>query len=408
MAKNRLLLLLALLLPGMLPLTGSAQIDPIKRELFQLGYNQSLEGHSPIPGYAYYYYNQPGFLKTNLTLRLAVAPVYVDSELGIREALGPNTDLGLGLAGGGFAESYYEYRQGQFIPGESFTGHGGNVSLNLYHLFNPGQLIPLNGVLRGEVAQSFYERDRTTVSSFVLTTDQTSFNVRTGLRWGGKEPLLAPDLGMELSAWYEGRFRPNPGTYGFANDRKVEAGTHLLWGRALLAYTLPESQHNFMVSVTAGVSARPDRFSAYRIGGVLPLASEFPLTLPGYFYQEFSANRFALINGTYYLPLDHRKRWALTLVATTAYVDYLPGTEQPNSWNSGIGGGITYRSSSKAWQVFAGYSYGFDAIRDGNRGGQSLGILMQFDLERTKSDLYDPGPNSTFLRGMDRFLHSFQ
>ena len=45
-----------------------AQIDPEHRELFQLGYNQPLEGRGPIAGYAYYYHNEPGFIRTNLTL----------------------------------------------------------------------------------------------------------------------------------------------------------------------------------------------------------------------------------------------------------------------------------------------------------------------------------------------------
>ena len=184
--------------------------------------------------------------------------------------------------------------------------------------------------------------------------------------------------------------------------------SHLIWGRALLAYTLPESKQNFMVSITGGTSARVDRFSAYRLGGVLPLASEFPLSLPGYYYQELSATRFALVNATYYLPLDPSKRWALTFTGTTAVVDYLPGLEQPGDWNSGVGGGITYRSTSKAWQAFAGYSYGINAIRDGGRGAQSISVLVQFDLGKTKEEFFDPGDKTGLSRGFDRLLHSFQ
>ncbi len=39
---------------------------------------------------------------------------------------------------------------------------------------------------------------------------------------------------------------------------------------------------------------------------------------------------------------------------------------------------------------------------------QSIGILIQFNLGRTKSDYYNPGSNNPLLRGMDRFWHSFQ
>ena len=98
------------------PLVASAQIDPYHRELIQFGYNTSFQGSSPMSAYAYYYHNAPDFLQnSNLTLRLALAPVYLDSELGISRALGENTDLGIGLAGGGFADSYDEIRGGEYL-----------------------------------------------------------------------------------------------------------------------------------------------------------------------------------------------------------------------------------------------------------------------------------------------------
>ncbi|MDB6064162.1 MAG: hypothetical protein JWR26_370 [Pedosphaera sp.] len=400
--------LLCLLLSGILiPDVSVAQIDPVERQLIQLGYNQPIEGRAPISAYAFYYYNQPNFLSTNLTLRLAVAPVYLDSELGISHALGENTDVGFGIAGGGFADSYYEVDKGKYFPDQSFTGNSANGSASIYHLFNPTQRIPLTGVLRGEVHYAPYVRDDETAPNFVLPKDMTSFDVRTGFRFGGKEPLISPDLAMEISGWYQGEFRLNSGPYGFNGDRRVEASSHLFWGRALLAYTLPEWKHNFLLSLTGGSSVNADRFSAYRLGGLLPLASEFPLTLPGYFYQELSSDRFGLLNGTYILPLDKRKRWSLTAVASTAYVHYLPGLEQPGHWNTGVGGGIGYRSTSDTWQILLDYSYGFNAIRSSGRGGQSIGLLVQFNLERTKAQYYDPGANNFMIRGLDRFLHSF-
>src|SRR5947207_15434938 len=91
---------------------AQAQIDPSKRELIQIGYNQPLEGKAPISGYGFYYLNKPQWLRTNLTLRLAVAPVYLDGELGIGQALGRDTDVGIGIFGGGFADSHSEIRRG--------------------------------------------------------------------------------------------------------------------------------------------------------------------------------------------------------------------------------------------------------------------------------------------------------
>ena len=89
-----------------------------------------------------------------------MAPVYLDSELGFVQGLGPNTDFGLGLAGGGFADSYNEIDGGTYYPSQSFDGNGGEISASVYHLFNPGDLIPLNLVLRGTAHYSTYDRGR--------------------------------------------------------------------------------------------------------------------------------------------------------------------------------------------------------------------------------------------------------
>ena len=384
-----------------------AQLDPVKRELIQLGYNQPLHGRGPLSGYAFYYLNLPDFYQTNLTLRLAVAPVYLDSELGFAHLIGPNTDFGIGVAGGGFADSYPEIRGGNYLRAESFTGHGGGLSASVYHLFNPGRMIPLNGVVRVESHYSTYERDSATAPGFQLPADRGNFNFRTGLRWGGKEPLMMPQVAMELSAWYEVLLRTGSDTYGFSGDRSVETVSHLFWARGLLTYTLPELQHTFNVSLTMGTSFDADRFSAYRLGGLLPMAAEFPLTLPGYYFQEISARRFALVGGNYVLPLDKKKQWAVNLIAATAGVDYVRGLEQPGRWHSGVGGGMTYRSPHDSWQLVVGYAYGIDAIRKNERGAHSVGVLVQFDLERAKVPLFDPGENPIRSRGLQRIFGRF-
>src|SRR5678816_1484313 len=165
--------LFLLLLLQFFDATASAQIDPDHRELIQVGYNAAFEGHQPISAYLFYYANQPGFLQhTNLTLRMAVAPTYLDSELGISGALGENTGVGLGLAGGGFADSYVEIDQGTYIPSQSFFGHGGEVRAAIYHLFNPGQRIPLNGVLRATAHYSVYADASDTAEDFELPTNR--------------------------------------------------------------------------------------------------------------------------------------------------------------------------------------------------------------------------------------------
>jgi hypothetical protein len=358
------------------PILASAQIDPIKRDLIQLGYNQ------------------PDFLRTNQTLRLAVAPVYLDSELGFVQGLGPNTDFGLGLAGGGFADSYNEIHGGTFYPRQSFDGHGAEISLSVYHLFNPADQIPLNLVLRGTAHYSTFDRNENTAPTFQLPGERGDFSIRTGLRWGGIEPTLFPALAMELSVWYEGQLRTSYGPYGFGGDRKTEEQSHLFWAEAALSYTLPKSQQNFYVRLMAGASVDADRFSAYRLGGYLPLVSEFPLSLPGYYFQEISARQFVLFNANYLLPLDRRQRWNFSLNAATAVVDYLPGEGQPGNSLTGVGGGILYRSPSDRLKIVFDYAYGVDALRSHGRGANSVGILLQWDFRPTHGEKFSPAhPN---------------
>jgi hypothetical protein len=369
------------------PILVSAQIDPVQRDLIQFGYNAAFEGHQPLAAYAFYYHNDPDFYRTNLTLRLAVAPVYVDSELGVRQAFGPNTDFGFGVAGGAYADDYNEIHNGQYIPGESFDGSGGELSASLYHLFNPGDEIPLNFLLRGTGHYIFYDRDDATATGFQLPNDHADLSVRTGLRFGGVEPTLFPALAMELSVWYEGHLRSHPGSYGFANNPYyLNQESQLFWSEAALDYTLPQSKQSFGVRLTAGTSVDADRFSAYRLGGFLPLITEYPLSLPGYFYQEISARQFVLFNANYILPLDKEKRWNLNANLGSAVVDYLPGESEPgNNWLTGVGGGLVYHSQSDRWKVALDYGYGIDAIRSHGRGANSIGFLLQIDLGKFHS-----------------------
>jgi hypothetical protein len=293
------------------------------------------------------------------------------------------------LAGGGFSDGYNEVHDGQYLPGESFDGDGGEISASVYHLFNPGDEIPLNFVLRGKAHYSFYNRADNTATNFALPRDHGDFSVRTGLRWGGVEPTLFPPLAMELSVWYEGYLRSDSGKYGINGDRELNEQSHLFWAEAALAYTLPKSQQSFYVRLTAGTSVDADRFSSYRLGGFLPLIAEYPLSLPGYYYQEISARQFVLLNANYLLPLDEKKRWNIDVNAASAFVDYLPGESQPGNWLNGVGGGILYHSRSDRWKIMLDYGYGIDAIRSHGRGANSIGLLVQFDLGKKRSQNFN-------------------
>ncbi len=83
------------------------------------------------------------------------------------------------------------------------------------------------------------------------------------------------------------------------------------------------------------------------MGGVLPLVSEFPLVLPGYYYQELTVTRFEHYYVAYDIPLDRSQRWKFRLEAATAHLGYLPGYEQTSDWQTGVGGGLTFAPRKK-------------------------------------------------------------
>jgi hypothetical protein len=356
------------------------QIDPIPRRLLHMGYNQPLEGRSPLALYAFYLHNQTNFYRPDWTLRAAIAPVWLDAELGWRHLLGENTDVGLILAGGGFARSYNEIRLGEWREGETFTGHGFTMGAAAYHRFNPEDRLPLNGVLSLTAEGSFYTRDDETEPAFQLPRDNVSPVLRAGLRLGGQEPDLRQRLALEASAWYEGRLRIQHGDYGFNGDRSLEELSHRFWARLLARLVSPDTRHDVDVSLTAGTGVNMDRLSAYRLGGMLPFASEFPLSLPGYYYEELSARNVILLSGRYSFAPTDDSPWRLTLFGATSSVSYIDGLEYPDRSHSGVGGGITWRSRRRDWIISAFYGYGFNALRDESRGGHLVGFVLQYDF----------------------------
>jgi hypothetical protein len=281
------------------------------------------------------------------------------------------------------------------------------VAASVYHLFNPGDRIPFYGLVRGGFQYIGYERDDKTDPDFVLPHNQPMFVVRAGLRYGGQEFDLMPPLAMELSAWYEGQFRLEDSPYGYDGDRSVNPSVHLFWARAVLDYTVPSSGHRFEVALNAGTSIHPDRFSAYRVGGLLTLVSEFPYTLPGYYFGELSTRNMVLLTGYYQVPIDRARRWRLGAGASTAVFRYTPGVEQPNNWNSGVGGGISYHGSEDRLKVSLNYAYGIDAVRRDGWGGHAVAIAMQIDLEPSRSGapgtIYGPDRPSFLQRLMRAF-----
>jgi hypothetical protein len=367
--------------------TGRAQIDPIYRNLLELGYDQPINGQGPQGIYAYYYYNRPDFIGTNIALRMAIAPLYVDGELGFKHLISPTTDVGLGFYGGLYGENYYDVQQGDYLKQQSFNGSGGGASLSIYQLVNPGMLIPVNVVARGGMRDVVFSETSETAGNFQVPDNQIVGFTRAGIRVAGKQPLLRPELGLELSVWYEHQWRLDNQSYGYSDDRSINPNLGLYWLYAGFHYAFTNTGQNLAFAFTAGGSTDADQLGAWRLGGVLPLVAEFPLMMPGYYYEELTATRFQHFYGSYDIPLESSHRFQFRLEAATAHLTYLSGFEQPSSWQSGVGGGLTFAPKQKNFQIILRYGYGFNAIRNGHEGANSVGVLFQYNFEaRKKSD----------------------
>ncbi len=357
-----------------------AQIDPVERELIHIGYNQPIAGRTPLSVYAFYLHNQTNFIRDDWTLRAAIAPVWLDTQLGWKGLLGPDTDLAIIAAGGGFARDYNELRLGEWKEGESFNGHGFTAGLAVYHLFNPSSRLPLNGLVALTTEGSYYTPTSDTDPDFTLPRDSTSPVARVGLRLGGEEPDFRSPFALEVSAWYEARWRPEFGAYGFGGDRQVEELPQLFWARILGRAATEDRRHDAEVSLTAGSGVHVDRMSAYRLGGMLPFSSEFPLMIPGYYYQELSSDAFILLSGNYSFGITPDSSWRLALFGATSSLSYVDGLDYPGTTHSGVGGGVSWHSPHQNWIATGFYGYGLDARRGDDTGGQMVGLLLQYDF----------------------------
>jgi hypothetical protein len=357
-----------------------AQLDPTPRSLLEAGYDQALVGSAPIAGYAYYHYNRPAFLRTNVTLRIVVAPGYVDGELGFQGLLSPQTDLGIGLNGGILAKSHFEVREGLYLKDQSFAGHGGGVSLRAYHRFNPEQPLPISLILQGGPEISTYSDGLQTEDRFEVPEDRLDGWARIGIRVAGREPVLFPELGLEASLWFERQWKTPAASFGYDNDRAVSSRTDLYWLYVGGSWKWVDSGIQARVALVGAGSMGADRLNAWRVGGMLPLAGEFPLILPGYFYEELSARRLVHLTGSLGIPISADRRWQLRLTGATARMEFIRGFEQAGEWSTGAGPGLMYTSRSESWRWVLSYGHGFQALRNGNRGGHSIGLLFQYNF----------------------------
>ena len=150
---------------------------------------------------------------------------------------------------------------------------------------------------------------------------------------GGKEPLAGPLGGWrrQFSVWYDfldsTDLTPGPTASmevtGTSNPFPIDS-----WGSARLIYTTPRPEHYIALGLMGGAVINADRFSAYRLGGDVSASPwMYPLFLPGYFYEELSAQNFGLLYGLYAIPVGSILVLEYLCRRRTSLVDYLDGLD---------------------------------------------------------------------------------
>ena len=380
-----------------------AQIDDARRFQLEGGFEQGLGETGPKSPYLFAYLNRPGVYGSSTTLRLALAPVYLDGEVGFTNAFGHYSDAGIGLSGGGYAFGQTEVYRGDEKRGESFIGHGGGPSFSAYpHLGHVGPA-PLSGVLRIAASFTDYIRDSATAPQFVLPQDEWTASFRAGLRLGGQEPGLDVAPAMEVSTWWETRAREHSVAYGYNGDRTAQGQTNLYWSRILFAYTTDDGQR-LGAGTSYGGGTNVDRFTAYRLGGMLIMNSEFPLTLPGYFAQEIAARQYGHVWLRGGIPLDGQKKYVANVFAAAASISPVAGTDPGGARHAGVGAGLEFTPLKGALHGMLSYGWSPTALREGGRGGQGIALSLEINFETPPKT---PTPSMRTQQGLRWLLGPF-
>lgn len=355
-----------------------AQIDDQKRLLLEGGTEDGLGNPGPSSPYAFLYMNRPGAAGPGTAWRLALAPVYAETELGLPGIFGRRTDVGLGFSGGGYAFGNAQVDRGSEKPGESYIGHGGGPSISLYPRIGDIGPVPLSGVIRLSAFYMDFQRTARTDAGYEPPPDEWTGSARAGLRAGGVEPGMDRGRAAEVSLWAESRVRDRPASYGYNGDRFVRHNANLLWTRVQLSLMVGDARVSG--GLNAGSGGQIGRLSAYRLGGMLTQTSEFPLILPGYFAQEISARRFVHGWAQTALPVADSKRFTVEFTAAAARVSPVHGTDPGGVGHAGFSASLGFSPPDGALRAELAYGYAPTALRGRRRGAQALALMLEIDF----------------------------
>jgi hypothetical protein len=353
-----------------------AQVDVEHRRLLTLQSGMSVyNGEEELNAYGFFWFNENHFPWDRTALRLNYAAVYLDTELSYFLPVETVTAVGIRLGGGAYCDNVDPYVQGERIASQEFRGDAVLASVFVNHEIGKiaGQL-PVNVRATYEIRRTDY---RTTghTSDFVLPPDFFTHTVQGEFRLGGIEPEITSRQGLVAYVLADANYRDDFRAFGpVGSPFQANSNYQRLLGQ--LGAKIPVDQTTWFLLFTGGTGHDLDELSAYRLGGNIVNADPTIYTLHGYYTKEFFARDFGLVNFEVRQQVNEQHRVTLHFYADCAAERSVPPDQTNERVLPGLGAGVGFRSFWKT-DVLVSYGYGFNAVRDGDRGGHEVAIGLE-------------------------------
>jgi len=191
-------------------------------------------------------------------------------------------------------------------------------------------------------------------------------------------PGLNLDPALELYLAADANFRSGFRSFGPVGGRFSSSDRYARFFGSVTA-RLPFKPVVALVRVAGATGHNLDELSAWSLGGNLMQVGPYSQTLHGYYVREFLAKDFLLLNSSLSMPLGDWRQLTGHLYLDHAVARVLdPRTGSVVGWRglTGLGAGV----SLKAWwdtTVLVSYGYGFQAVRNEERGGHEIGLGIE-------------------------------
>jgi len=363
-----------LLLTLVLARSTFGQIDVESRRTLILQTSFSLRGEEQPNAFGYFWFNQNDYPWTNTALRVIFAGVFGDVELSHFLAANTNIAIGAGFGGGLYIDSITPYRDGERRASQQFYGDVVNARVFINDTIPNSTPLPLNLRATYGVTGSFF-RNAATTSGITIPDDFYTQSLTAEFRFGGIEPGLTGRRGAELYVAADANYRSGFDAFG-PNGALLPVHTEYDRVYGSLSAKIPVQQTTFYARVGGGLGENLDELSSYKIGGNLLGVEPFTVTVHGYYVREFFASDFGIANLEVNQQLTQEHAVTIHLYGDWAVVKPVPPATP--DWNNifGLGSGLSFRAI-KGINWLISYGYGFNAIRDGTRGGHEIGLALQ-------------------------------